>query len=94
MVEVTTNSVTLVTDMARVVHDLVPNISMADIVEFITSIFLVARALRKVIPDNAQTGKLGEILKHAALEINPVVGVAVNDPVPQSQNTPPTILGK
>lgn len=53
------------------------------------AIVLVARALRKLIPDDKQTGTLGTVLKHAALEINPATAT---NPVPpttiQAQNLP------
>lgn len=32
---------------------------------------VVSRYARKLIPDRLQTGKLGDVLKHTALEINP-----------------------
>lgn len=32
---------------------------------------VISRYARKLIPDRLQTGKLGDVLKHAALEINP-----------------------
>lgn len=35
------------------------------------AVFLFARVGRKAIPDAWQTGRIGSLLKHAALEINP-----------------------
>ena len=48
-----------------------PHMTDEQIASLGMSIFLLARVLRKVIPDEVQNGKLGTLLKHLALEINP-----------------------
>lgn len=60
------------------------------------AILILARSLRKIIPDNLQTGSAGTLLKHFALEINPqkqlpvVVGDAVQAPATPSPTAAPT----
>lgn len=53
------------------VHAVAPNVSMEQVASLVTALFVIARLLRKAIPDSAQTGALGTFLKHIALEINP-----------------------
>ena len=62
---------TLIPDIAKVVQDIWPNVNLDQGIAIVSGIFILARGLRKAIPDNLQTGTLGTILKHAALEINP-----------------------
>ena len=70
--------------LAQIVTNNVPNLGTAandlyqvvmtnktSLLEVWGAIVLVARALRKLVPDNMQTGVAGTVLKHAALEINP-----------------------
>lgn len=71
MIAQITNSPNVGQAIGVLVHAVAPNINMTDVSEIVGAIFIIARVLRKVIPDNAQTGKLGTVLKHAALEINP-----------------------
>jgi hypothetical protein len=78
LAQVTNNPSTLV-DAIRLIRDVWPNLSIQDCVNLIGAVFILARVLRKAIPDSMQTGSLGTILKHTALEINP-----------QLTSTPPT----
>ena len=80
-----------VPDLAKFVHDVAPSLSYDQIVALIGSLVVIARILRKAIPDTKQTGTVGTILKHAALEINPPTA---SNPLPESpveiQATSPT----
>jgi hypothetical protein len=62
---------TTVQDIAKVLQDFGINISMSGIGQFVMLVFLGARLARKGVPDSLQTGFIGTILKHAALEVNP-----------------------
>lgn len=57
--------------IGTLIHALVPNVGMEQITTILGALFLLARVLRKAIPDHVQTGGLGTFLKHIALEINP-----------------------
>lgn len=71
-----TNSVVTNPDVQQavttLVHALFPHVSMEQIVAIVGAVVILARALRKAIPDSMQTQLLGTVLKHLALEINPV----------------------
>jgi hypothetical protein len=54
-----------------IIHAAVPSLTTTDITTLVGAVVIIARILRKVIPDNAQLGKAGTFLKHLALEINP-----------------------
>ena len=56
------------------VKALLPHLTAQEDIDIVGLIFLAARIMRKAIPDNLQTGKAGELLKHIALEVNPVLG--------------------
>ena len=84
LAQIVTNSPNLVNDVAKVVQDITGG-NFDSIVATVGAIFLLARTLRKVVPDTWQTGKVGEVLKHAALEINPQVGGSTQQP-----QVPPT----
>jgi hypothetical protein len=58
--------------VGTLIHAIFPHISMEQIVAIVGAVVILARALRKAVPDNMQTALLGTILKHLALEINPV----------------------
>ena len=64
------------TDIESVCQDFGMNVSVKGILSTLTMIFLGARILRKAVPDQAQTGWLGLILSHAALEVNPTPGMS------------------
>ena len=85
LAQVTNNPSTLV-DAVRLVRDIWPNLSMQDCVSLIGAIFILARVLRKAVPDSMQTGSLGTILKHTALEINPQTTPAPSAPVVLAQS--------
>jgi hypothetical protein len=73
----------LTQDIAKVLSDFGLNINYSDIVQVVAAIFIIARILRKGVPDNWQTGALGTFLKHAALEVNP------QPPTPIATTQPP-----
>src|ERR1041385_7267682 len=70
-------------DIARLIHDICPNISISTVIQAIAGIFFLARILRKGVPDNWQVGKLGTVLSHLALEVNP------DTSAPPATSTPP-----
>ena len=74
--------------VATLVHALFPKLSFNDCVSFVGAAFLIARVLRKAIPDSAQTGQLGQLLKHLALEINPALGATIQKPETPPIQTP------
>ena len=81
LAQITTNIVTItntVTDVggaiATLVQSALPHLTGQEDLDVVGLIFLIARILRKAVPDELQTGKAGELLKHIALEINPVLG--------------------
>jgi hypothetical protein len=83
-----TNSA-VIPDSIRLIRDLWPSLSIQDCINLIGAIFILARVLRKAVPDSMQTGSLGTILKHTALEINPQTNVEVppaQSPKGASQN--------
>ena len=80
-----TNTPDISQAVATLVHALFPKLSFDDAVSTVGAVFLIARTLRKAIPDNAQTGQLGQLLKHLALEANPAQGATTEKP-----ETPPT----
>ena len=75
-----TNTPDISQAVATLVHAIFPKLSFNDAVSFVGAVFLIARTLRKAIPDGAQTGQLGQLLKHLALEINPAKGAATDAP--------------
>ena len=74
--------------VATLVHAIFPHVSMSDITSLIGAVFVIARVLRKAIPDSAQTGQLGQLLKHLALEINPALGATIQKPETPPIQTP------
>jgi hypothetical protein len=81
MIAQITNIVTItntVTDVGgaitTLIHSALPHLTAQEDVDIVGLLILVARLLRKFVPDNLQTGKAGQILKHIALEVNPVLG--------------------
>ena len=58
-------------DIAKVFNDFGIHATASGIGQLLALIFIGARLLRKGIPDKMQTGIVGTVLKHAALEINP-----------------------
>jgi hypothetical protein len=81
LAQVTTNVVTITNTVSDVtgafttlVHAALPHLTAQEDIDIVGLIFLIARLLRKAIPDELQTGKAGELLKHIALEVNPVLG--------------------
>ena len=83
----------LIPDIARVVHDVSPDLSVESIVAFLGALFIAARSLRKALPDNIQTGKIGQVLKHLSLEINPKIGASPDEPAkPVIPDAPATIV--
>ena len=79
-----TNTPDISQAVATLVHAIFPKLSFNDTVSAVGAVFLIARTLRKAIPDNAQTGQLGQLLKHLALEVNPAKGATTEKP-----ETPP-----
>lgn len=76
-----TNIVTItntVTDfngaITTLVHSALPHLTAQQDIDIVGLLILAARILRKAIPDNLQAGKTGQLLKHIALEVNPVLG--------------------
>lgn len=69
--DVATNYPTIPQALGGLIHAIFPNLTFTQIESAVATIFLAARILRKVIPDKFQTGKIGDVLKHSALEINP-----------------------
>lgn len=68
--------------LTNLLHVLFPKLSVTSIAEFIAELFIIARLLRKAVPDNLQNGRIGTLLKHAALEINPPPAVTPPKPSP------------
>lgn len=60
-------------DIAKVLTDFGINASWAGILKIVLTAFFAARISRKAIPNSAQTGKFGTLLKHVALEKIPAV---------------------
>jgi hypothetical protein len=58
--------------ITTLIHAAFPHVSLDQIVSIVGAVVIIARALRKAIPDNLQTAAFGTLLKHLALEINPV----------------------
>ncbi|MDE1868026.1 MAG: hypothetical protein KGI08_10000 [Thaumarchaeota archaeon] len=58
-------------DIAKVLTDFGFHITASGIVQTVAAIFILARLLRKAVPDNWQNGPIGTVLKHSALEVNP-----------------------
>lgn len=58
-------------DIAKVLTDFGFHVTVSGLVQTIAAIFILARLLRKAVPDNWQSGTLGTLLKHSALEVNP-----------------------
>ena len=83
-----TNTPDISQAVATLVHALFPKLSFSDAVSIVGAVFLIARTLRKAIPDNAQTGQLGQLLKHLALEINPAKGATTEKPETPPVNPP------
>lgn len=66
---------TTANDIAKVFQDFGVDASPKGIAEFIFMGFFSARFLRKAIPDQMQTGIVGKLLAHAALEVNPTTAI-------------------
>ena len=89
LAQVVSNTVPpIITDIGRVITDICPTITLDQSVALVGAVFLIARTLRKAIPDNLQTGKLGTFLAHVALEINPKVLSPASKPVETVKSTP------
>lgn len=78
LAQIVTNSVPTLNQSITGLYQVVAN-NKESLLMVWGAIVLVARSLRKVIPDKLQTGSLGTVLKHAALEINPATP---SNPVP------------
>lgn len=61
----------ILNDIVKVCTDLGLHVTASGVVQFLVTLFVLARLLRKAIPDNWQTGVIGTALKHTALEVNP-----------------------
>ena len=58
-------------DLVKLFEDCLDKINLSGLTSAGFIAWISARLLRKGVPDNLQTGIVGSILKHAALEINP-----------------------
>ena len=66
-----TNSPDIQQAVETIAKAVFPHVSASQIEVLIPAIFVIARVLRKALPDNIQEGGFGRVLKHLALEINP-----------------------
>jgi hypothetical protein len=81
-------------DIAKVFQDFGVNVSVSGVAQFLILTFFGARYLRKGLPDRIQTGVIGTILKHAALEINPQNTPTPPQALPVSTNPGAALTGK
>lgn len=66
-------------DLEKLFSDILDSVSFSGSLQGLFAAWLSARLLRKGLPDGIQTGMLGTILKHAALEINPQLAPEIGD---------------
>jgi hypothetical protein len=84
-----------INDIAKVLSDFGFHVTASGVVQTIAAIFLLARLLRKGVPDSWQNNVVGTFLKHAALEVNPVqttttLGTATSVPNKTQSGNGPT----
>ena len=76
-----------VQDIAKVLGDFGIHITATEVGQFIVSVFVIARILRKAVPDSWQNGAIGTALKHCALEVIPGAPRAVFGSPTQTTST-------
>ena len=92
MIAQITNNAGVIDAVANIVHYYSPTMSVESLTALAGSVFILARILRKAIPDNQQTGAIGQILKHCALEINPKTDASSDQPSkPVIEGAKPTL---
>lgn len=90
---VSTNAPDVGQAIGVLVHAFAPNVSKEDVAIITALIPIIARILRKAIPDNLQTGNAGTVLKHIALEINPQSTPPSPSVTVTATTTAPKVLG-